>query len=136
MSKSKYWILAALLSISISLLFVTCLPGLSQVCDVASERMLAYIFMLLGISVFYFGLLRPHWFMKEIIPTVKPVKLKISKKTSFKVSLKDDSYFWNLFPYGLFFTFGGVAYLLYPSPYSLLVALACSLWVQIIYKFV
>ncbi|WP_413291177.1 hypothetical protein [Bdellovibrio sp. HCB337] len=136
MSKSKYWISASLLTLSVIFLFATCLPGLSQMCGISSERMLAYVFMLVGISVFYFGLLRPHWFAKQIIPTHNPIKFKVSKKTSFKVSLKDDSYFWNLFPYALFFTFGGVAYLLYPSPYSLLVAFVCSAWVRILYKYV
>lgn len=136
MSKSRYRTLVGLFTLAMFFLFFTCVPGLSQICNVTSEHMLAYVFMLVGLSVFYFGLLRPHWFVKEIIPSANPIKFKVPQKVCLKVSLKDDSYFWNLFPYALFFSFGGVAYLLYPSPYSLLVALVCSAWVSLLYKFV
>ena len=121
----------------VSALFFAFVPTLSRFLDIESEHVLAYVFLLIGISVFYFGFLRPQWFTKEIIPSKNSVKYKVTKPAiSLKASLKDDSFFWNLFPYALFFTFGGLAYLFYPSPYSLLVALVCSAWVKLIYKVV
>lgn len=136
MNKKIYWMLVGLLVGIVGLLFFAIVPTLSRFLNIDSDHVLAYVFLLIGISVFYFGFLRPHWFTKEIIPAATAVKFKVSKNASMKPSLKDDSFFWNLFPYALFFTFGGLAYLFYPSPYSLLVALACSAWVKLVYKFV
>jgi hypothetical protein len=136
MSKKNYWMLVGVFVAVISVLFFAFVPTLSRFLEISSERVLAYEFLLIGISVFYFGFLRPHWFTKEIISTKTAVKLKVHKPFSLKAALKDDSHFWNLFPYALFFTFGGLAYLFYPSPNSLMVAFSCSAWVKILYKLV
>lgn len=111
-------------------------PALARLLNIEEEHILAYLFLLIGLSVFYFGLLRPQWFTKELVPTRRAVKFKVAPKNSWKTALKDDSFFWHLFPYGLFFSFGGLAYLLHPSPMTLVVALVCSLWVKLLYKFV
>jgi len=140
MSKKMYWMLVGILVAMTSVLFFAFVPAFSRLLEIASERVLAYEFLLIGISVFYFGFLRPHWFTKEIIPKKKPIKYKVARADSkthpLLAALKDDSYFWNLFPYALFFTFGGLAYLFYPSPNSLMVAFSCSAWVKILYKLV
>lgn len=86
------------------------------------DRYLACGLMLVGVTVLYFGFLRPHWFSK--------------KAHGQKPSFKDESYFWNIFPYGLFFCIGGLAYLNQPTPSSLLVAFCCAAWVKIVYKLV
>lgn len=148
MTKTRYWILSGLWALGVALVFFVCVPGLSRIFNVEAEHILAYTFTLVGLSVFHFGLLRPHWFAKEIVPSGQAPQLsalnKVTKKTPggsafadvLKDLLGDQSYFWNLFPFALFFTFGGVAYLSYPSPTSLLVALIFAAWVRMIYKFV
>lgn len=138
MTKTKYRMLSFLTTLTIGAVFFTVLPQIGSLLNVPMEHMLAYAFILTGISVFYFGLLRPNWFTKQIIPMATPVKVKVDpkQKDNFKLSLKDDAYFWKVFPYGLFFTFGGFAYLMQPSPYSILVAFGCAAWVQVLYKYV
>lgn len=136
MSKKSYWFFVVLMVTFISALFFASIPALGRLFNIESSHILAYSFLIIGISVFYFGFFCPHWFIKEIIPSMNSVKFKVSNKSSMKPSLRDDSFFWNLFPYALFFTFGGLAYLLYPSPYSLIVALVCSAWVKLLYKLV
>jgi hypothetical protein len=86
------------------------------------EHWLAYAFIILGMSLLYFGFFCPQWFSKKAVIQ--------------KPSFKDDSYFWQIFPYGLFFLVGGLAYLSQPNPSSLLVAFGCAAWVKILYKFV
>jgi len=136
MTKTRYWSLVAVASVVLAGVFSACLYEVSHYAGFGIEKVLAYTFLFFGFSGFYFGLLRPHWFAKEIIPTASPVKLKIKKEISAKPSLKDDSYFWNVFPHALFFSVAGIAYLLQPNPLSILVALACSAWVRILYKYV
>jgi hypothetical protein len=134
MTKTKYWTLFAAVSLLLTGLFSAGLFSVSEFSSLNIEKVLAYAFMLVGFSLFYFGFLRPHWFAKEIIPAASQVKLRIQKEISQKPSLKDDSYFWNIFPHALFFSFAGVAYLLQPNPSSMLVAAGCSAWVQILYR--
>ncbi len=93
-----------------------------MVLGLSFERWLAYVFIILGMSLLYFGFFCPHWFSKKAA-TQKP-------------SLKDESYFWQIFPYGLFFCVGGIAFLFQPNPSSLLVAFGCASWVKILYMFV
>jgi hypothetical protein len=88
----------------------------------ASERWLACGLLLVGLSLFYFGYFRPHWFSK--------------KAKNQKPSFKDESFFWNVFPYGLFFTIAGLAFITQPTAGSLLVAFGCAAWVKILYKYV
>ncbi|HEY8270286.1 MAG TPA: hypothetical protein VIG33_05315 [Pseudobdellovibrionaceae bacterium] len=92
----------------------------SHLLDISYERVLSYISIVFGISLLYFGFFCPQWFSKK---APKP-------------SFKDDSYFWQVFPYGLFFLVGGSAFLFQPQLSSLLVALGCAAWVKILYKFV
>lgn len=141
MTKSKYFLFSFLTVVAVGSAYASVLPQLGTMLSISMEHMLAYSFILTGVSVFYFGMLRPQWFTKQIIPMAKqPVKVQINggtqKKDNFKFSLKDDAYFWKVFPYGLFFTFGGFAYLMQPSPYSILVAAGCAGWVQVLYKYV
>ncbi|MBC7371990.1 MAG: hypothetical protein H7326_10515 [Bdellovibrionaceae bacterium] len=136
MTKSRYWGLVALGSIVLAAVFAVALIEITHVADSNVEKVLAYSFLFFGFSGFYFGILKPHWFAKEIIPSVSPIKLKIKKEIDSKISLKDDSYFWNVFPHALFFSVAGIAYLLQPNPMSILVAFVCAAWVQILYKYV
>lgn len=136
MTKSRYWGLVALASVLVAVLFALALIEASHFAESNLEKVLAYTFLFFGFSGFYFGILKPHWFAKEIIPAVSPIKVKIKKQIDTKISLKDDSYFWNVFPHALFFSVAGVAYLLQPNPMSILVAFGCAAWVQILYKYV
>jgi hypothetical protein len=139
MTKAKYAVLSCLAVVAVGAVFLSGIPELGHALGIPAEHILAYSFILTGMSVFYFGLLRPDWFTKQIIPMARqPVKIKVDskKKDQHKLSLKDDAYFWKVFPYGLFFTFGGLAYLMQPSPYSILVAAGCAAWVQVLYKYV
>lgn len=142
MAKMKYWAFSAVTVIAGLAVLVAGLFQISNRFSIPMEHMLAYTFILTGMSVFYFGVLRPEWFTKQIVPIATPVKVKVNpngkpeKKLIYKFSLKDDSYFWKVFPYGLFFTVGGFAYLMQPSPYSILVAFGCAAWVQVLYKYV
>lgn len=139
MTKKKYLALSFLVAGSVGGAFLSAIPQVGNALSIPVEHVLAYAFILTGLSVFYFGLLRPEWFTKQIIPMAQqPVKIKVDdkKKDQYKFSLKDDAYFWKVFPYGLFFTFGGFAYLMQPSPYSILVAAGCAAWVQVLYKYV
>jgi hypothetical protein len=136
MTKTKYWAMFALISAFLTSVFYAGVFSLSAVSDLTTEKVLAYAFILLGFSLFYFGFLRPHWFAKEIIPTASAVKLRIKKDISKKPSLKDDSHFWKIFPHALFFSFAGFAYLMQPQPTSILVAAGCSAWVQFLYRFI
>ena len=136
MTKTRYWGLVALGSLVVAVLFALALIEITHVADAEVEKVLAYSFLFFGFSGFYFGILKPHWFAKEIIPAASPVKVKIKKTVESKVSLKDDSYFWNVFPHALFFSVAGIAYLLQPNPMSIMVAFFCAAWVQILYKYV
>jgi hypothetical protein len=140
MTKAKYFVFSFLMVVAIGAAYASAIPQVGSLFSIPMEHVLAYSFILTGISVLYFGLLRPQWFTKQIIPIAKPVKIPVQDKNkakeNFKFSLKDDAYFWKVFPYGLFFTFGGFAYLMQPSPYSILVAFGCSAWVQVLYKYV
>lgn len=93
-----------------------------MVLGMTAERWLACVFFVLGFSLFYFGYFRPHWFSK--------------KAKDQKPSFKDESYFWQVFPYGLFFSIAGLTFITQPTPGSLFVALGCSIWVKILYKYV
>lgn len=93
-----------------------------MVFGVDSGRWLACLFLVLGLTLFYFGYFRPHWFSK--------------KARGQKPSFKDDSYFWQVFPFGLFFTVAGLLFVTQPSSGSLIVAFGCAFWVKIIYKYV
>jgi hypothetical protein len=143
MAKVKYWTWTGAAVLATIGAFAAILPQASLALGIPLEHTLAYAFILTGVSVFYFGIARPQWFTKQIIPPATPAKIPVKafgkndeKKVNYKFSLKDDSYFWRVFPYGLFFTFGGFAYLMQPNPLSILVALGCAIWVQFLYKFV
>jgi hypothetical protein len=136
MAKIKYWVLSGVSSVALAVILFLSATEIGNVLNVGAERMLAYTLMLLGLTALYFGFVRPHWFAKEIIPPARAVKMKVEKPISKKPSFKDDSYFWRVFPYGLFFSFGGLAYLLQPSYQSLLVALGCTAWVKLLFRYV
>ncbi|MBS1971805.1 MAG: hypothetical protein JSU04_15945 [Bdellovibrionales bacterium] len=93
-----------------------------MVLGMTAERWMACGFLILGFSLFYFGFFRPDWFSK--------------KAKNQKPSFKDESYFWQVFPYGLFFTIAGLTFITQPSASSLMVAFFCFAWVKILYKFV
>lgn len=93
-----------------------------MVLGMSGDRWWACALLIVGLSLFYFGFFRPHWFSK--------------KAKDQKPSFKDESYFWNVFPYGLFFTVAGLTFISQPSPSSLMVAFGCAAWVKILYKFV
>ncbi|MGZ3745580.1 MAG: hypothetical protein ACXWRE_15530 [Pseudobdellovibrionaceae bacterium] len=84
------------------------------------EHWFSCFFIILGITLLYFGFFRSHWFSKKYQ----------------KPSFRDDSYFWHVFPYGLFFLVGGIAFHSQPTPGSLLLAFGCAAWVKIVYKIV
>lgn len=93
-----------------------------MVLGIDGARWVSCLFLILGFSLFYFGYLRPHWFSK--------------KARGQKPSFKDESYFWQIFPVGLFFTIAGLLFVTQPSAGSLMVAFLCSVWVKIVYKIV
>jgi hypothetical protein len=136
MTKTRYRSLVAVASLATAGISYGALLEINRISDWNFEKILAYFFMFTGFSLFYFGFLRPHWFAKELIPAATAIKLKIKKEINKQPSLKDDSYFWNVFPHALFFSVAGIAYFLQPNPYSILVAFGCSAWVKILYKYV
>lgn len=90
--------------------------------EMVAGKWLACFLVLTGFSLLYFGYFRAHWFFK--------------KAKGQKPSFKDESYFWKVFPYGLFFSITGLMFITQPTAGSLMVAIGCTAWVQILFKYV
>lgn len=143
MHKILYGLATGAIVLLMSALFFGVLPELGLLLRVPEEHLLAYTLILVGVTVLYFSYFRPHWFSKELIPSagvttrrLQAAALRKRKTVVQKPSFANESDFWKLLPFGLFFTLGGIVYLIQPNFSSLIVVMICSAWLSVLYRLV